>query len=122
MPFGVARALFSAAFWPLSVAMGKLSSTLHMEQIDGELDPAPHADEQVLAALLTHFEKPGMSPPSARIRSVVLAQQRQAEGTLVVLRGLRLGAALASKGMHNLSTLACSSPCIEYVLGMCTRR
>ena len=119
MPFGVGSALFSAVTWPLNVAMGKRSSS-HGEQPKSELetanssaplriaaaggelqtDPAPHADERVLAALLTHFEKPGMSPPSARIRAVVLAEQRQAERSLVGSRAVRLGAVLASKGVY----------------------
>ena len=119
MPFGVGSAWFSAVTWPLSVAMGKRSSPqgkqpksgletanspapLQIAAAGGELqtDAVPHADERVLAALLTHFEKPGMSPPSARIRAVVLAEQRQAERSLVGSRAMRLGAVLASKGVY----------------------
>lgn len=119
MPFGVGTALFSAATWPLSFAMRKLASTqsqpqqskdeaasvaapLQITAADNELqvDAAPHADERLFAALLTHFEKPGMSPPSARIRAVVLAEQRQAEGSRLSSRALRLSAALASKGVY----------------------
>ena len=129
MPFGVGSALFSAVTWPLSVAMGKRSSSqdelpkseletansstpLQIAAAGGELqtDPAPHADERVLAALLTHFEKPGMSPPSARIRAVVLAEQRQAERSLVGSRAVRLGAVLASKGVYEFRILGLFPP------------
>jgi hypothetical protein len=44
------------------------------------LDPtAPTHPEQLLAALLAHYEKPGVSPPSARMRAVVLHEQHQAQ-------------------------------------------
>ncbi|KAI0033817.1 Alpha/Beta hydrolase protein, partial [Vararia minispora EC-137] len=48
--------------------------------------------------LLTHYEKPGMSPPSARMRAVILHEQHRAQRVQVsnLCRALKLGKFLAS--------------------------